>query len=184
MQEEIDSINENKTWILTDLLIGTTAFNSKWVYKIKRGPNGEITRYKTQWVVRGFQQQEGIDYHETFASVVKPMSYKAIFAIAAARDWEVHQMDVKTAFFYGGVEEDIYINQPTGYRDTTFWVCKLKKAFYGLKQSPRIWYNTLASFLRSQDMKAINADLNVFAKEELIIAIYVDDLLLTELSPE
>lgn len=116
---------------------------------------------------------------KTFASVVKPMSYKAIFAIAAARDWEVHQMDVKTAFLYGGVEEDIYINQPTGYGDTTPRVCKLKKALYGSKQSPRIWYDTLATFLRSQGMKPINADLSVFAKEGLIIAIYVDDLLLT-----
>ena len=91
-------------------------------------------------------------------------------------------MDVKTAFLYGGVQEDIYINQLTGYDDTTSRVCKLKKALYGLKQSPQIWYNTLATFLRSQGMKPINADLSVFAKEGLIIAIYVDDLLLTGFS--
>ena len=98
MQEEIDSINENDSWILTSLPPDRKALRGKWVYKIKRGPAGEILRYKARWVVRGFEQREGIDYNETFASVVKLMSYKAIFAIAAANDWEIHQMDVKTAF--------------------------------------------------------------------------------------
>ena len=116
--------------------------------------------------------------------MVKPISYKAIFAIAAAQDWEIHQMDVKTAFLYGNVKEDIYINQSMGYHDTTSRVCKLKKALYDLKQSLQIWYNTLASFLRSQGMRTINVDLNVFAKKGLIIAIYVDDLLLTGSSPD
>jgi hypothetical protein len=96
-------------------------------------------------VVRGFEQREGVDYYETFASVVKPMSYKAIFAIAAAQDWELEQMDVKTAFLYGDVEEDIYVIQPEGFElpGKEGLVCKLKKALYGLKQSPRVWYNTL-----------------------------------------
>lgn len=86
MQKEIDSINKNKMWIVTDLPIGQVALDGKLVYKIKRGPDGEITHYKARWVVKRFQQREGINYHETFASVVKPMSYKAIFAIATARD--------------------------------------------------------------------------------------------------
>jgi Reverse transcriptase (RNA-dependent DNA polymerase) len=77
------------------------------VFKIKRGAHGEIFRYKARWVVRGFEQREGLDFHETFASVVKPMSYKAIFALAAAYDWEIEQMDVKTAFLYGNINEDI-----------------------------------------------------------------------------
>jgi hypothetical protein len=108
----------------------------KWVYKLKRGPNGEILRYKARWVVRGFEQEYGVDYHETFASVVKPMSYKALFAIAAALDLEIHQMDVKTAFLYGNVDEEIYVEQPPEMGDGTDSVCRLKKALYGLKQSP------------------------------------------------
>lgn len=180
MQEEINFLNENETWIITNLPVGSVPLDGKWVYKIKRGPNGEINRYKARWVVRGFQQREEIDYHETFASVVKPMSYKAIFAIAAAHDWEVHQMDVKTAFLYGNVQENIYVKQPTGYAGTDISkVCKLRKALYGLKQSSHIWYHTLAQFLMSLGLKAINADLSVFAKKGVIIAIYVDDLLLT-----
>jgi Reverse transcriptase (RNA-dependent DNA polymerase) len=87
-------------------------------------------------VVRGFKQREGLDFHETFASVVKPISYKAIFALAAAYDWELKQMDVKTAFLYGNIDKDIWIDLPTGYRVTS--TAKLKKALYGLKQSPRV----------------------------------------------
>ena len=86
-------------------------------------------------MVRGFEQKKGINYHETFASVVKPMSYKAIFAIAAARDWDIHQIDVKTAFLYDNIDEKIYVNQPLGHTDGTSKICKLRKAFYGLKQS-------------------------------------------------
>ena len=86
-----------------------TALRGKWVYTLKRGPGGEVTRYKARWVVRGFEQREGFDYNGTFASVVKPISYKAIFALAAAEDWNLEQMDVKTAFLYGDVEEEIYV---------------------------------------------------------------------------
>jgi hypothetical protein len=104
-------------------------------------------------VVRGFTQIEGIDYFETFASVVKPMSYKALFAIAAAYDLEIEQMDVTTAFLYGDIDTEVYVEQPHGYEDGTGRACLLKKALYGLKQSPRIWYQTLSSFLRGLGSK-------------------------------
>ena len=100
MQEKFDSLIENKTWGLSATPSNCTIFGGKWVFKLKRGPAEEITRFKAQWVVKGFQQQEGIDYNQTFALVVKPISYKSIFAIAAARDREIEQMDVRTAFLY------------------------------------------------------------------------------------
>lgn len=87
-------------------------------------------------------------------------------------------MDVKTAFLYGLVEEIIYVAQPTGYSNGSARVCKLRKALYGLKQLPRIWYKTLAKFLHELGFRPLNADLSVFAKEDMIIAIYVDDLLI------
>ncbi|EGU72538.1 hypothetical protein FOXB_16953, partial [Fusarium oxysporum f. sp. conglutinans Fo5176] len=108
MIDEIDSLTRNGTFIPVNLPPGKHTLQGKWVYKLKRGKDGEITRFKARFVVRGFEQKEGIDYHETFASVVKPMSYKMIFAIAAALDLELEQMDVKTAFLYGGVKEEIY----------------------------------------------------------------------------
>ena len=180
MQEEFDSLIENQTWRLLATPADRISLGGKWVFRLKRGPGGEITRFKARWVVKGFQQQEGIDYNQTFASVVKPMSYKSIFAIAAARDWEIEQMDVRTAFLYGDIEEEIYVQQPTGFIDAILpnYSCLLKKALYGTRQGPRIWYRTLAEFLTSCGFRPINADLSVFAKKGIILAIYVDDLLL------
>lgn len=115
MKEEIDSLISNNTWILTQLPVGRTAIDRKWVYKVKQGPQGEVLQYKACWIVRDFQQREGIDYAETFVLVVKLMSYKAIFALAAAKNWEVYQMDVKTAFLYGLIEGEVYVRQLTGF---------------------------------------------------------------------
>jgi hypothetical protein len=160
IQEEYDSLVENGTWVEQECPSNRESLTGKWVFKIKRGAAGEILRYKARWVVRGFEQQYGLDFHETFASVVKPMSYKAIFAIAAAYDWEIEQMDVKTAFLYGEIEEDIWIELPTGCGVSG--TAKLKKALYGLKQAPRVWYNTLATFLSSLGFQPLDADSSVF----------------------
>ena len=103
MALEYKSLADNKTWTLVTRPENRKVLRGKWVYKLKRGPEGEILRYKARWVVRGFEQEEGIDYGETFASVVKPISYKALFAIAAALDLDIEQMDVKTAFLYRAV---------------------------------------------------------------------------------
>ena len=179
MKEEIESLQENNTWDLTALPPDRKALRGKWVYKLKRGPFGEVLRHKARWVVKGFQQREGLDYNETFASVVKPMSYKALFAIAAAKDLEIEQMDVKTAFLYGAIEEHIYMEQPTGYNQSSSnLVCKLNKALYGLKQSPRVWYNTISQFLAELGFTALSSDLCVFHKAGTYIAVFVDDLLI------
>ena len=140
--------------------------------------DGSVTRYKARWCVRGFEQEFGIDYHKTFASVVKPMSYKALFALAAAKDLEIEQMDVKTAFLYGYIDEEIYMEQAPGHSDGTTRVCRLNKGLYGLKQAPRIWYNTLSSFLQSFGYKPLNSDSGIFSKDDTFVAVYVDDLLI------
>lgn len=178
MKIELNSIHSNKTWTLVPRPGDRRVLGGKWVYKLKRGPNGEILRHKARWVVRGFEQEYGIDYNETFASVVKPMSYKALFAIAAALDLEIHQMDVKTAFLYGDIDEEIYVEQPHELSDGTDRVCRLNKALYGLKQSPRIWYNTLTAFLTQLGFSPLAADLGVFSKGHVYVAIYVDDILI------
>lgn len=179
MIEENESLNTNQTWELVPRPSNRKVLRGKWVYRLKRGALGEILRYKARWVVRGFEQLEGLDYHETFASVVKPMTYKALFAIAAANDWDIEQMDVKTAFLYGNIEEDIYVEQPDHFDDNSKRVCKLKKALYGLKQSPRVWYQTLATFLTSLGYAPLDSDFNVFSKHGTFLAIYVDDLIIT-----
>lgn len=179
MKEEYGSLEENNTWNLVDRPNDRRVLPGRWVYRHKRGSKGQIIRYKARWVVRGDQQKEGIDFTDTFATVVKPMSYKLIFAIAAALDWEIDQMDVKTAFLYGKINEIVYMEQPTGLEDGTRRVCKLNRALYGLKQAPRVWYNTLSTFLREQGFESLDADASVFHKKGVIIAIYVDDLLIT-----
>jgi hypothetical protein len=178
MTEEIQSLKQNKTWEIVDPPNDRRVLSGKWIFKLKRGARGEIVRYKCRWVVRGFTQEEGVDYDETFASVVKPMSYKALFAIAAALDLEIEQMDVKTAFLYGEVDHEIYVEQPHHTTDGTSRVCKLRKALYGLKQAPRIWYQTLTNFLRGLGFEPINADLSIFVRSSMYIAVYVDDLLI------
>lgn len=178
MAEEIRALEENGTWDLVEPDPEMNILRGKWVYKLKRGPDNQVVRYKARWVVRGFEQIAGIDYAETFASVVKPMTYKALFAIAAALDLEIEQMDVKTAFLYGRVEENIYVEQPTGFGDGTRKVCKLQKALYGLKQAPRVWYKTLTDFLATLGFHAVSSDSGLYTREGIFIAIYVDDLLL------
>ena len=108
------------------------------------------------------------------------MSYKAIFALAAAMDWDVKQMDVKTAFLYGDVQEDIYVQQPDGFNKDNTKVCKLNKALYGLKQSPRVWYQHFSVYMKELGLNPIKSDHNVFMnpKEGTIVALYVDDVLI------
>jgi hypothetical protein len=178
MLEEVDSLKQNKTWEIVDPPKDRRVLSGKWVFKLKRGPHGEVLRHKSRWVVRGFTQEDGIDYDETFASVVKPMSYKALFAIGAALDLEIEQMDVKTAFLYGHIDHEIYVEQPHHMTDGTPRVCKLRKALYGLKQAPRIWYQTLTNLLRNLGFEPITADLGIFVRSNMYIAVYVDDLLI------
>ena len=137
--DENGSLEENDTWELVtrdQIPAGATLLRGRWVYTLKRGADGSVIRYKARWVVRGFEQREGIDFNETFASVVKPVSYKVLFALAAANDWDLEQMDVKKAFLYGLIEEEVYVEQPQGWEKTgkngEKLYCKLRKALYGL----------------------------------------------------
>ncbi|KAF4458829.1 Gag-Pol poly [Fusarium albosuccineum] len=164
MEDELHSLDENSVWDLVYTPKACNPLQGKWEYKLKRGSEGEILRHKSRLVVRGFEQCEGISYHETFAFVVKPMSYKAIFAIAAALDVEIEQIDVKTAFLYRDVDEEIY----------------LKKALYGVEQAPRIWYQT--DFLSTLDFQPLGSDVGVFIRDSMFIAVYVDDLLIVRAS--
>jgi hypothetical protein len=112
--------------------------SSKWLFKIKHVVDGSIEKYKARFVTRGFSQKEGIDYEETFAPVARYTSIRTIIALAANMKWKLHQMDVKTAFLNGIIEEEVYIEQPQGFEveDRNSHVCRLKKALYGLKQAP------------------------------------------------
>ena len=136
---------------------------SKWIYKIKHVVDGSIEKYKARFVASALSQKEGIDCEETFAPIARYSSIKTILALAVVMKWKINQMDVKTSFLNGVVEEEVYVEQPLGethYRETH--VCKLKKAMYGLKQEPRAWYDRIDSFLTSLGFTKSKVDSNLY----------------------
>lgn len=178
MQEEYNSLLENKTWEVVDRPTNRKVLTGRWVFKRKLGSDGQVARHKARFVVRGFSQIYGLDFDETYASVVKSASYRILFALQARYGWKCHQMDIKTAFLNGDLEHEIFVEPPDGYPETSGRVLKLCKSLYGLKQAPRQWYFKLRAFLKENGWRVSNFDPSVFIKddENLIMEVYVDDI--------
>lgn len=149
MKEEITALEQNQTWDLVPKPRDVKPISCKWVYKIKRRLDGSIDRYKAHLVARGFSQQYGLDYDETFSSVVKLTTVRVLLALAANKDWNLWQMDVKNAFLHGELDREIYMIQPMSFHNQNHpeYICKLQKALYGLKHAPRAWYSKIDKFL-------------------------------------
>lgn len=178
MQEEMDSLHKNNVWVLVDKPKDTNIVTNRWVLKIKRRPTGEIERYRARLVARGFTQIQGVDYDETYAPVVNMTTIRLLFAHAAASSLHFRQFDIKTAFLYGNLEEEVYMEQPEGFTDNTNRVCLLKKSLYGLKQSPRQWNKEFATYLKTLNLVESKFDRCVFYRTKptrIYLAIYVDD---------
>lgn len=145
MDEELDQIEKNQTWELVPRPKDKNVIGTKWIFKNKLNENGEIIKNKARLVCKGYFQVEGIDFEETFAPVARLEAIKMFLAIACFRNLKIHQMDVKSTFFNGTLEEEVYVEQPKGFMLTKNhdYVCKLKKALYGLKQAPRAWFSRL-----------------------------------------
>nr|ANM86643.1 putative integrase [Cladonia uncialis subsp. uncialis]AUW30833.1 putative integrase - catalytic core [Cladonia uncialis subsp. uncialis] len=177
MQDEYKSLMKNKTWEVVDRPKDQHVLSNRWVLRRKLGADGKVSKYKARFVVRGFEQIHGVDFDETFASVVKQPSYKILFALQAILGWKCHQMDVKTAFLHGKIDETIYIQPPDGFPEEEGKVLRLLKALYGLKQSPRLWYLRLKNFLISKRWKVSSFDSSVFIHPSgLFLTVYVDDI--------
>jgi hypothetical protein len=140
IMEEYNSIMKNDVWEVVPRHEGKSVMTSKWLYKLKHAADGNIEKYKSRFVAWRFSQVEGVDYDETFASVARYTSIREVISIAAEMGWKIHQMDVKTAFLNGVIEEEVYIEQPLGFEvhGRESHVCRLKKALYGLKQAPEL----------------------------------------------
>lgn len=138
-EDEIASIIKNHIWDLVDLPEGAKPIGLKWIFKIKRNSDGSINKYKSRLVAKGYIQQHGIDSEEVFAPVARIETIRFIVAIAASNGWEIHHLDIKTAFLHGDLKEMVYVSQPDGFKvkGSEQKVYKLKKALYGLKQAPR-----------------------------------------------
>ena len=184
MKSEMDSMSENQVWDLVDLPDGVTPIGCKWIYKIKTDKDGNIYVFKARLVAKGFKQVHGIDYDETFSPVAMLKSIRIILAIAAFHDYEIWQMDVKTAFLNGFLKEDVYMTQPQGFEDpeNPRKVCKLKKSIYGLKQASRSWNLRFDEsvkefgFLRNEEESCVYKKLS--GSSITFLVLYVDDILL------
>jgi hypothetical protein len=185
MIEEYESILKNGVWEVVPGPHGKSVVTSKWLYKIKHAADGSVEKFKARFVARGFFKKEGIDYDEIFALVARYTSIIITISLASVFDWKLHQIDVKTGFINGQVEQEVYIEQPDGFviHGKESHVCKLKKALYGLKQAPRAWYGRIDNFLQSLGFSKSIADPNLYIKivqnHLVILVLYVDDLFLT-----
>ncbi|GJW19412.1 ribonuclease H-like domain, reverse transcriptase, RNA-dependent DNA polymerase [Tanacetum coccineum] len=185
MEIELDSINKNNTWTLTTLPPDQKAIGLKWVFKTKRDAEGKIIKYKARLVAKGYVQEQGIDFDEVFAPVARIETVRLILALAAYHGWQVHHLDVKSAFLHGDLKEEVYVTQPEGFvqQGNSGKVYKLIKALYGLRQAPRAWNVKLDQTLKSLDFKKCNLEQAVYTKRSktstLIVGVYVDDLIIT-----
>ena len=158
----------------------------KWLYKTKLNEKGEIDKHKARLVALGYAQKHKIDYTEVFAPVARWDTIRMVLALAANKGWYVYQLDVKSAFLHGELEEDVYVEQPKGYvkKEEERKVLKLKKALYGLKQAPRAWYSRIENYFLQEGFEKCQSEHTLFTKTEkerklLIVSIYVDDLIFT-----
>eukprot|EP00253_Pinus_taeda_P004375 PITA_04375 len=139
MNEELEQIEKNNTWELVPRPNDKNVIGTKWIFKNKLNENGDVIRNKTRLVCKGYAQQEGIDFEETFASIARLEAIRMFLALSSFQKFKVYQMDVKSAFLNGDLKEEVYIEQPDGFilGNDPKLVCKLRKALYGLKQAPK-----------------------------------------------
>ncbi|GJS69768.1 putative ribonuclease H-like domain-containing protein [Tanacetum coccineum] len=183
MQEELLQFEIQKVWVLVDLPYGKKAIGTKWVYRNKKDERGVVVRNKARLVAQGHRQEEGIDYDEVFAPVARLEAIRIFLAFASYMGFIVYQMDVKSAFLYGKIDEEVYVSQPPGFLDPKHpqKVYKVVKALYGLHQAPRAWYATLSTFLLKNGYRRGTIDKTLFLKKDkhdiILVQVYVDDII-------
>jgi len=184
VQLEIFALMENQTWEVIPTPPSVKPIGCKWVFKIKRRPDGSVERYKARLVAKGYSQIEWIDYLETFSPIVKMATVRVVLALASIHGWDLQQLDVSNAFLHGELSEDVYMVIPKGLSGhPSNHCCKLKKSLYGLKQASRTWYEKLSLLLLSSGYVQAHADHSLFIKvigsAFTALIIYVDGIVLT-----
>ena len=184
MKSELESMYSNKVWDLVKPPEGIKPIGCKWIYKRKRGADGKVETFKARLVAKGFTQKEGIDYDETFSPVAMLKSIRILLSIAAHLDYEIWQMDVKTAFLNGNLDECIYMMQPEGFiaKGQERMLCKLNRSIYGLKQASRSWNIRFNQAIKSFGFNQCPDESCVYKKCNgnvvVFLVLYVDDILL------
>ncbi|CAL5325451.1 unnamed protein product [Camellia sinensis] len=186
IEDEIHVIEKNKTWELVEKPKEKEIIGVKLIFKTKFNPDGSIQKNKARLVAKGYSQQPGIDFQETFAPVARLDTIRAIIALVAQKGWFLHQLDVKSAFLNGKLEEEVYVDQPQGFvvKGKEDKVYKLKKALYGLKQAPRAWYSEIDAYFNEKGFQRSKSEPTLYIKRQgttgiLIVSLYVDDLVFT-----
>ena len=190
MKNELKSIEKNNTWSLTELPLGYKPIGLKWVFKLKKDPNGEVVKHKARLVAKGYVQRQGIDFEEVFAPVARLNTIRVILALAANQSWEVHHLDVKSAFLNGELEEEVYVTQPEGFEvpNEKHKVYRLSNALYGLRQAPQAWNIRLDRSLKDLGFRKCTQEQAIYTRREkeecVLVGVYVDDLIVTGSSIE
>ncbi|KAL0392792.1 UNVERIFIED_CONTAM: Retrovirus-related Pol polyprotein from transposon RE1 [Sesamum radiatum] len=184
MAKELDALEANDTWELTNLPPDKKAIGSKWVFKLKMNPNGSVERYKARLVVKGYNQVEGVDYFDNSSPIAKTVTIQVFLAIATINSWPLFQLGVNNAFLHGYLEEDVYMSPLEGYTKAMHGqVCKLKRSLYGLKQASRQWNLELTTKLLEFSFHQSPHDHCLFVKRSdkhfLALLVYVNNILLT-----
>ncbi|GJR83067.1 putative ribonuclease H-like domain-containing protein [Tanacetum coccineum] len=183
MQDEIHEFDRLKVWELVPRPDYVMVIGLKWIYKVKLDEYGDVLKNKARLVAKGYRQEEGIDFEESFAPVARIEAIRIFIANAASKNMIIYQMDVKTAFLNGNLQEEVFVSQPEGFEDPDYptHVYRLKKALYGLKQAPRAWYDTLSKFLLANNFFKGAVDPTLFTRKSgkhiLLVQIYVDDII-------
>jgi hypothetical protein len=177
-KDELKSHEEKNTWKIVPIPEGVKPVTSRWVNTDKYGPDGQLIKHKSRLVARGFQQEEGIDYEETFASVVKPASTRILLALAAILSWRIHQGDIKTAFLNSNLDKPVYMRPPKDIKLPNGYCLMVIRALYGFRQSPRSWYQKLRDTLIHWGWRMSAYDPCVFINDRtgLILEVHVDDI--------
>ena len=184
INDEVESILQNHTWELVDLPPGSKPLGYKWIFKKKMKADGSIDKYKARLVIKGYNQNEGFDYFDTYSPVTRISSIRMLIAIAAIHNLEIHQMDVKTTFLNGDLDEEIYMEQSEGFivPGQEKKVCLLVKSLYGLKQATKQWHEKFDSVMMTNGFKINECDKCVYVKNtergSVIFCLYVDEMLI------
>ncbi|GKB95393.1 putative ribonuclease H-like domain-containing protein, partial [Tanacetum coccineum] len=179
----LSQVEPKKVWILVDLPNSKRPIGTKWVFRNKKDKRGIVIKNKARLVAQGYTQEEGIDYDEVFAPVARIEAIRLFLAYASFKDFVVYQMDVKSAFLYGKIKEEVYVCQPLGFEDPDFpdIVYKVEKAFYGLHQASRALYETLLTYLLDNGFQREKIDKTLFIRRDkgdiLLVQVYVDDII-------
>jgi hypothetical protein len=183
MHEELENFERNQVWTLVEPLRDVNVIETKCFFKKQTGEDGEVVRNKAHLVTQGFSQVEGLDFEEAFAPVARLVAIRILLTIIASKGFKLYQMDVKSAFLNGVIQEKVFVRQPLGFENPKYpnRVYKLSKALYGLKQMPRAWYARLKTFLLEHGYVMESIDKTLFTLNHvtdlLLVQINVDDII-------